>query len=410
MSVWLVLWAAMWIIGSYPGEATPDTYAQLYQGKVWKFNDAHPVIFSALLGLAHRSGGGFGSVFVAQIVLITGALIAIGWSMTDSKRVAKIAFLGLACAPILWAQWAAIWKDVWFSLFLLWSIAFLAWGRYRVAGVTLALMCCFRHNAVTVVVPLAAYVGFSEYKAGETIRGAIWALTILAGALLVPKTLDWALSVEDGYPAAPSLVFDVMGTYRYDGDALSEGPFADVVSLEMVRKRYNPDSARFFTSNRNGVPGLKHKDFNDESYGVLKGEWARVVREYPRAYLSHRLAFARSFFGLRSRRPIDLDMDTRRIRRLTGIASWLPKISRDAPASRPWMWTLVAAVAGWGAWRQRKWLEVALVLSAAAYAVGNLAIAPSSPFRYHVPTIIAAVVVLPRVLDGWKGVRSLYSR
>lgn len=416
MSVCLVLWATLWMIGVYPGEMTPDSYAQLQQGKAWKFDSAHPVIFSAVLGLAHRWTGGSAGVFVAQIVLITGALVTLGWSMTQSKRVAKIAFLLLACSPILWAQWAAVWKDVWFSLFLLWSVAFLSLRWFGLAGVALAIMCCFRHNGITVALPLAAYIGFTQYKAGNALRGAIWALTIAAGTVLVPKALDLALAVEEGYPAAPSLVFDVTGAYNFDEEALAEGPFSDVVTYEVVRKKYNPDTARYFTSNRRGVPGLQHKDFDDdESYGVLKSEWARVIREHPRAYISHRLAFARSFFGLWKRPQLGLYAATDRIRRLKDKASWLPRTSYRVideflrpmlaePFSRAWMWTLVAAFAGWGAWRQRKMFEFALVISAGAYILGNLAIAPSSVVRYHMPTIIMVIVVLPRVLDGWLGV------
>lgn len=413
MSVCLVLWAAFWLIGIYPGEMSPDSHAQLLQGRVWRFNSAHPVIFSAFLGLADRWTGGVGSVFVAQIVLITGALIALGWSMTQSKPVAKVAFLVLACTPILWAQWAAVWKDVWFSLFFLWAVVFLSWRWYGWAGVALALMCCFRHNGITLALPLAAYVGFTRYKQGDAWRGAICALTIAAATILVPKTLDWALSVRNGYPAAPSLVFDVTGAYNFDEEALGEGPFSDVVTYEVIRKKYNPDTARHFTSNRRGVRGLQHRDFtNDESYGVLQAEWMRVIKEHPRAYLSHRLAFARSFFGLWPRPQLGAYAYNHGLRKRKRKASWLPRTfyrtielfirpTIAKPMTRTWVWTLLAALAGWGAWRQRKTLELALVISTAAYIVGNLLIAPSSPFRYHIPTLITVIVVLPRVLDGW---------
>ena len=409
MSACLVLWGTLWIVGIYPGEMTPDSYSQLNQGKAWTFNNAHPAIFSALLGLAQRWTGGVGCVFVAQIVLITAALIALGWSLSEHKPIAKVAFLVLACMPLIWAQWAALWKDVWFSVLILWCIVFLSWRWFGMAALSLVLMSCFRHNAIAFALPLAAYVGFHEYKAGRSVRGAVLGLTIVAGMVLAPKALNMALDVENGYPAAPSFVFDIAGVYHFDKTSLGEGPFAGVVTQEVIEDKYNPDSSRWIAS-WYGVRGLRHKDFNDdESYGTLKTEWHRVIKEHTRGYVQHRLAFSRSFFGLWDRPQLGAYSQSAPLRKRKREASWLPRTSHRLidrfirprlakPMTRGWIWTSLALLAGWLAWRRRQHLELAVSLGAGAYLLGNLAIAPSSPVRYHMPTLIMLIFVLPRVL------------
>ena len=173
-------------------------------------------------------------------------------------------------------------------------------------------------------------------------------------------------------------------------------------------------SSGVIASNRRGLSGFRHADFYpNQSCDILKSEWARVIVQHPKAYLLHRLEFARSYFGLRHRPQLGANYTgVPRIQKIQDEAPLLPQLSNKLinefilpfiarHLSHCWMWTLVAMFAGWGACRQRKWREFALIMSAGTYILGNLAMAPSSPFRYHLPTVIMVIVVLPRILDGW---------
>ena len=403
------VWAAVLTLTVYPGEMTPDVFDQFAQGKAWTFNNAHPVLLSAFHGLSNALIGGPGLVFVAQMALGAAALVAAVWTLVPKTTFAQIAFGILALNPLLWAQWLAIWKDTWLTICLLLGFAALKKGWSAAAIAAFAFMCCFRHNGITAILPLAVWLAVS--KTDVPWKGAGWAAAMLLAAFLAPKALDRALTVAEAHPASPTFVFDVAGVYVRDPQAFREGPYAKTLKLSVIRERYQPLTARYLTSNSRGLRGWRLEDMEPAApYATLETEWKRVLLAYPGAYVAHRAAFAQAFFGIQERNQLD------RFARATQ-----PRDDGMGPNPNTWPYhawgglrDVVAGPQARGIWwallffaltidvlRRRDGFGIAVALSAWIYALGNLALAPSSPFRYHMPSVIACLVLLPTAVDAW---------
>jgi hypothetical protein len=397
-------WAALWALVLFPGEITPDTLDQYEQGLTGAFTNAHPPLLSVLLGLSGHAVGSPGGAFLLQMGFGAAAVASAAWLVPADRR-SRVAFVLLAFCPLLWAQWFAIWKDTWMGVAYLGLLVALGTGRYALAVLAAAWMCGFRHNAVILVLPLAAWLTWASRP-----RGWAYGAAMVVAAVVLPRLLDRALDVKDVNPAAATLVFDVTGVYAREEEAFLSGPYAGDVDYAALKEAYDVRSARDIVSDRRGLPPLRLSDLAaEEPYAELEAEWSRVVRAWPGAWARHKAAFALCYVGLCHRNPFDpygrTTEEALAFERTVGMESApyvvVDKLRRRLarPLARGVFWLVpVVGIAALAARRQQGF-DLAIASSALLYEAGNLAVAPSSPFRYHMPTLLVLLILLPRALD-----------
>ena len=409
------LWAMLWTLAFAPGESSPDTLAQYRQGLAGVYSDAHPVLYSWALGVSGSLVGNGSLVLYTQIGAGVVALCTLAWSLRAATPVAKTTLVLLSLDPLLWAQWTTLWKDEPLAICTLLTFALCLVGRPRWGLPLLVIATCFRHNGVTLVVPLAAWWGWHEARTQGRLRGAALGVVLLGSALAAPKLLDAALDAADGKAAAPTLVFDLAGAYTRDPGFHAASPFVDI-PLEKIERRHRSHTARYLTSNRRGLKGLRHKDFDDARYTELKQEWGRLLTTRPDLWARHRAAFACDLLNVCMPTPME---PHGRTDKAYGIkVGWVdperplyralnPLRAAFAPLARGWIWCLPTLVLGGLAVARRRWLEVAIASSGLAYLVGNVLLAPSAPFRYHLPLMLVVLVLAPHALhSGLTGPRA----
>lgn len=393
--------AAFWAVALFPGELTPDSVTQIQQGVSGVYSDAHPAALSWLLGRSMAWTGNTGLVILVPLALAALGLAGLVPTLPQTRR-AHVVFLAFALFPPLWSALATVSKDAWTTALLLDAVALIAARRLLPATLAVAAMCLFRHNAITAVPALAAFVAWDNRD-----RKALAAFVVsamLAGSFAAPRVLNRALDVQEGRAAAPSLVFDVTGVYAWRPEAFATGPFAARTTYDDILVRYEAKTARKFTSDRRGLPGFKHAEFLDDArYAELTGEWRRVITTWPGAWALHRAAFAGAYLSpipfeayggtwkAAKRKYLVPDEDSIR---------WnIANVARigAAPLGSGAFWTTALAFVGAVALKRRDALGVAVAAAAACGLAANLLIAPSSPFRYHLPSVVAVIVLAPRV-------------
>ncbi|MSQ02722.1 MAG: hypothetical protein EXR71_12665 [Myxococcales bacterium] len=400
MAVILALTAVFWTLATWPGEILPDTRVQYLQGAAGAYTNAHPALLSWLLGRSVASVGNTGPLLSSVMMIAALGL----WGLADTvprARGARAAFVALALFPLGWAQLASVLKDAWSLALLLMALALLSARRPWFAAIVTALMCCFRHNSIAMVPALAGFAAWPLRHAPG--RAVATAMGVIGLSLATPRLVDRVLDVGDGHPAVPSLIFDVAGVYLGARQAYDTGPYAQLVDYAEIKKRYTPKTARYLTSDVRGLPGWRHGDIaSSEQNTQLKREWVRVVTTWPGAWARHRLQVAARYFSATPFEPYyESGKDRARILPMSRRRGPLWQAAHTLRAAVRWsgnglLWGVATLVLGLFAVRRRDALGITVFLVALGNEVANVLAAPSTPFRYHVPCIVAVLVLFPR--------------
>lgn len=404
----IALWAAFWTWAFFPGESSIDTLLQYRQGLSGEYSNAHPTLYSMALGRSGDLVGDGSLVLLAQTGVGALALGWIAWSLRSAGTAAKAAFVLLAFNPLMWAQWTTLWKDEPLAICTLaaFAVCLNGWARWCIPLLVAAT--CFRHNGITLVFPIALWLGWHESRTSGRTAGALLGSLLVLLCLISPKLLDVSVGATDGRAAAPTLVFDIAGAYVREPRFRKAGPFQDVV-MKQIKHRHRGHTARYLVAGgRRGVPGLRHSDFDEARYALLKEEWVRLVTTRPDLWLRHRAEFACNLLNVCM--PYPMEPHGRTDARIGAQVGWVdpeglayrildPLRSVFGLLALGWVWLVPVLIAGGLALRRRRELEVAIAGSGLAYLVGNMLLAPSAPFRYHLPMMMAAVVLVPLAIE-----------
>ena len=196
----------VWWLGWFPGFLSSDSIDQLGQATAFEFQNFHPVTHTFSLWVVMQVWNDPGAITLVQVLLLAGLL---GYTARRLTQVgvpwwlASAAAFTTAAIPMVAATTITIWKDVPYSIAMLWAFAeLLVLARDREAfwtgrsgplrlGIALAFMWVLRANGlITVLLFLIALgIGF---------RGRLRALLPTAVAavgvgLLLPALLLWIL-------------------------------------------------------------------------------------------------------------------------------------------------------------------------------------------------------------------------
>ncbi len=222
----------VWWVGWFPGFMSSDSIDQLGQADRFDFFNFHPISHTFSLWLATRVWDHPGAITLLQVLLLAGLLGLVARRLTQIGVpwwLAVAAAWITAALPMVAATTITIWKDVPYTLAMIWAFTeLLLMARDRKAfwsgvagpmrlGLSLGLMWALRGNgAITVLLlTVALVVAFRQQWRSLLVSSA----AILGVGLVMPALLLWALP---SHPTAiePAEVFipDVASVVVHDLD------------------------------------------------------------------------------------------------------------------------------------------------------------------------------------------------
>jgi hypothetical protein len=235
----------VWWLGWFPGFMSSDSIDQLGQADRFEFFNFHPILHTFSIWVATRVWDHPGAVTLLQVLILAGLLGLVAWRLT---QVGVPWWLTVAAAwitaalPMVGATTVTIWKDIPYSLAMVWGFAELValarnrdrfwsslWGPLRL-GTALGLIWAFRANGkVTVLIfAVALAVGFRDRWRSLLVTGG----ALVAVGLAVPLILLTTLPVDsDTIEASSVFLPDVAGVLVNDPDWFSA---ADRETLEAI--------------------------------------------------------------------------------------------------------------------------------------------------------------------------------
>ncbi len=420
----------VWWLGWYPGFGSSDTVDQFGQVAAGTYFNHHPAIHTLYLDILSLGGTQPGLVALFQ-VLVFGVLLAYAarWLVAAGVptwlAVAVAWLLGLS--PAVAPTTLALWKDVPFSLLMLWAwIELLAlavdpdranrpWPAIRL-GLALAGVWLLRGNGPITVLPLLLVLAW-VYRRRLRVVGIALA-TIVVSVFLTVGPLYSILDVQ-GASIEPAQVFlpDVAASYNAEPETFSE---ADVDLLEAVAP---PIIWNTHYDCRDSTPLLFNPMFDQTPVIERAGEYRSlelaVLLRDPDSVLAHRLCAANFVFAPAQpadaffhRPPYDFPPNT------VGLARAPISDRAFAVTDALWRWAEIDSRL-WLTWRpaivllpalgavvvfafraRRFLLPSALLL---AHILNVMATSPAQEFRYAYPLYVMAALTLPLL---WPALRS----
>jgi len=394
------LGAVAWLALFYPGFMSPDSAGHLVEARRGVLSDWHPPIMAALWMVAERFVEGPLGMLVLQTALFWTGLALLAERLA-APAVLKIAFLLLlGFAPPVLVIAGAIWKDVLLAAAMV--LAFGLAGRSRAFWIAALLATLTRHNAIVAV---AVAVLLHCAPSGPSLRGLVRAVAATVALLVAAQGVDAALARARSHTVQMVAMFDMAGIAATTREAPELHPCVlhrpPPVDLDRMLASYDPRSAVTLVS-----PGSDlHYCSDGEAASALVRQWLGAVATHPGAWVKHRSAVAGHLLGIHAT-PGSFIMT-----RSAYDAADFPGLEPPAPQTalgarleailspmtaygvlRPWIYSIVAAVAGALAFRRRWWLPACIALSGLAHEAGLLVVAPAEDYRYSYWMIVAALI------------------
>ncbi|MGZ8786071.1 MAG: DUF6020 family protein, partial [Acidimicrobiia bacterium] len=421
-----VLPLLVWWLGWFPGFMSSDSIDQLGQVERFSFSSHHPVIHTYTMWLLMRIWDSPGFVTLLQVMILA-ALLGLTARRLVQAGVPSWLAVGtvwvVSALPAVGSTTVAIWKDVPFTLALLWVFTeFLAMGRDPAdfwssrtgplrLGTGLALVWLFRANGfITVALILVALaIGFRHRWRGLAKTVAVLAVVVV----LIQNGLYQLLPVQDA-TIEPSAVFfpDVAASLVNHPEKFTTEELAylsSIAPLDLWTDRYTCYDS---------TPLVFDPQFRQEVVSQAPGDFrALVVRTMlrdPGSVIGHRWCVA-SFLVVPAqpegaffhRPPYEIPPNTlgyarqpisnRAFTATRAVYVWAEEHLWLAwrPALALWAAVLAFAVVAWRV-RRLLWAAVPLV----AQIVNVAATSPAQEFRYAFGIYLLSLLSLPLAFKG----------
>ena len=394
-----------WVM--WPGVMLPDAIEQYTQALTGRYDDWHPPIVAWIWHLLIPMQAGPAPMLLLQLGLYWGGLALLAASALRRRRTwlaAALAACGLM--PIAYGLMTAVLKDSLLAAFCTGAAGLLAWseagGRrgWRLAAALLLLMAsATRVNAVLATLPLLVALlpkAWRRTPARLAVTSVLAALPLLLSGPIVAKLVQAHKSRVE----LSMLLFDIGGTTARSGVDLLPPMLPDQLAVNrgcyssLMWDTYSDPCPITFERFRDGAD-----DARENPYAL----WFRAVATHPIAYAEHRLThFNRNIRWLVPRDGggftfihSDINPWGYRITPSNGAARIYNAALRTSqtPFGWPATWlALAGAVLIVGRRLPSRTLSVPLATSALLYGGGYLVISVASDLRYHLWTIVAALL------------------
>ena len=405
--------AALTAAAYWPGFMTWDAIRQYDQALSGAFDDWHPPMMEWVWRRFAAVWLGPAPMLVLQLALEWSGLALLGgWALRSGRPWVAAAVVACGFMPFALALTGEVLKDCLMAGALLGATGLLAWqdrstrpGLLAIGGIALLLFAAtLRFNAFLATVPLC--VALLPPAARRT------PLRLMASVLLSAAVMIAALPVANRLIGAKSsdvslslVIFDLGGITAQSGvDAFPKLGLADPVAANA--RCYNPERWDPYSW---WVDPICPINFDTVRTAFRKTHtnpylfWLKAVIAHPVAYARHRLTHfdgaVRLLSPVTHERAVQVESPPNEwgytlhpgalVRVLDGAAVW----SNATPLGWPAVWIAVALGLLLLAreWPLRR-VIVPLAASAACYGLGYGVFGVASELRYHLWTIIAAVL------------------
>jgi hypothetical protein len=299
----LTIWAF------YPGFMSPDSIANLADGRSGEFHDINSPLMSWIWGKLDAIVAGPALMLILQNAVFWSAA-ACFWRATHRKSFALgLCLILFALLPNIFAQLPAIWKDVGLgaSLFLAAALLYAADNTKSKAAFFASIAFLFyasaaRLNALPAVLPLAIWSGvifcrLFEIKKRKILLGVGYFAALSSAVYFVNLNLTGGKTV---YPFQQIYLYDLAAISVERNEALfPEYVLKDAnFSLEKVKTRYNERSVGDLIFEENGEPPVLNLSSDATEISVLKQKWLETITANPFLYLKHRGKVFAQLIGL----------------------------------------------------------------------------------------------------------------
>lgn len=232
----------------------------------------------------------------------------------------------------------------------------------------------------------------------------------LLGLMLGGNALLGRVYTRVYYPVLPSLtLWDLAGMSVHERQwLLPDYARQPQSTLDDLASAYVPwSNTPLFASPRAGVR-YPFQPWPEHDLAALQRDWLVTIAQHPAAYVAHRSALLADLFGTRARSlPAELtyvrgpvqyrDNPPLAVNDSALQQHWLALFEylRASPAFAAWPYLLLGLAAALHAWRRRdadRGATLFLCLSAWAYALPYLVLAPAAEFRYLLWSCIASLI------------------
>lgn len=258
---------SFWLLGQWPGAASPDTFYQLYQTKILVFNNAHPYLHTIYMLILMQFYDSFATIAIFQL-LVTSLLLSYIFYFSIKNGLKFYLILPFFFAFVLSIPIGLfniiVWKDVPFSLLVFFFGFFLFYLGYEknkgtpvefnfkkivILAFLFILMVLMRHNGFVFlfVLPLILFVAKLMTKGTLAKFVLVSAIFFLIFKLLLPGIIG----VKNYTSDFSSLVWKVnpLVNLVYSRSYISNNSKADqeivekIVGVDNIQKHfYSPSS------------------------------------------------------------------------------------------------------------------------------------------------------------------------
>jgi hypothetical protein len=416
----------VWWLGWFPGFISSDSVDQLGQAARFEFSDLHPAFHTFTIWLVTRVWDSPGAVTLVQVLAMAGLLalaarrlVQVGVPLWGAVGAAWV----VATLPAVSMTTIALWKDVPYTLALLWAFTELLlmardpagfWDRRQGPvrlGVAFGLVWLFRHNGNLTVLPMviALAIGFRRHA-----RGLLTGLAALvAVAFLVPAVLYRAIDVAPAtIEPAEVFVSDIAASFTHSPAKFGEDDVAlleAVAPLDVWRDRYDCHDSTPLAFD----PEFRTQVIRDRS-GEFRSLVVRTLVRDPLTVLGHRWCAASYLFvppqpadAYFQRPPFEVVPNTLGITRdpvswrayeaTREVFVWAEADGRLWLTWRPALavWLGIAAYAGI-AWRRGRLLRLLWPGALIGFQVLNVvATTPAQEFRFAFGIYVMCLLSVP---------------
>lgn len=395
----------------WPGLLHVDSSIQYGQALSGVWDDWHPPLMAWVWRQFLPIQQGPSPIFLMQLTLYWGGFALLGaWALQQGRALLAISIALCALLPLPLAILGSVVKDAVMAGALLSATGLIALRRQKgnplflIIAIALILLAAgLRSNAFLACAPLLVMLMPAAWRASRArlaVASVVTAVLLFATMPIVNK----ALHVKRSDVALSLIIFDLGGITEKSGVSV----FPSLPVADPVKANHNCYTPRFWDHYGWWLPpcgidfAMVRKAFaqNGESPYVW---WARAIISHPIAYAQHRF----EHFNINSRfivrwaikQPVWNASLTPYAQFKTEPNRVLHLIDRLAfrnvqlPVGWPIWWIAVAAgVAMLAPLLESRGIVIPLALSAFLYGSGYLALSVATEIRYHMWTVMAALI------------------
>jgi hypothetical protein len=406
----------------WPGVMTWDSIRQYGQALSGRFDDWHPPLMNWVWRLLLPFAHGPAPMLLLQLAIYgSGYALLVGWALKARRPRLAVALAAAALLPVAVPLMATIVKDSLMAALLLAAVGLLAFSRQGrdwplrlLAALLVVLACALRFNAFPAGAPIL--VALLPGRLRDTpLKMAGAGLAAMALLLLPLPIANHALKAEKSGIGVALVIYDLGGiTEHTRQDAFPPLPVRDPVAVNDIcytTVRWDPYADWGDPDCKVGWTALKPAFQKQHINPYLW--WAKAVLAHPLAYAEHRL----QHFNLNTRFLVKddpaanasgPDEDDRPVRDRSVDNDWsiqvtpnpvlkavdaLAIFAASTPLGWPSFWMALALGLAILAPRLPTGrLVLPLALSSLLYGLGYAVVSVASELRYHLWTILAALL------------------